>query len=225
MSAKRFGDWAGVKRAFGSAQHLSQAISKAVRTESRLFHQAMKRGLRSGGPDGSKFQKLKPLTLAARKFRGHDGRKILRETDEMLNHLQQLELDRFHFFIGFPAGSQRSNGQSMVSLALRHENGAEINIDLDKLSPEKRKKALAWLFMTLRELGIKSYYDEKQGTIQLSEKKVHQIMQGKKILHIVIPARPFLEPVMNDYMAHIDQAKERIYESIQKSMEKVWGEK
>ncbi len=215
------GDWAHAKRVLGSSQHLQQAISSALRKEAETFRKAVRAGIESQSPGGETFQPISGWTKASRRFRGIRGNRALIASRELIDsikvHVTSTSSPPMSFFVGITPNEMRSNGRTMLSVALMNENGAEINIDLRAMTDEKRRKMLAFIAMALRELGITETIERWQRRLDA------HISGGSQIIHIKIPARPFIGPIAKDYLANMDVAAKIVSARVAQSLFKVFN--
>jgi hypothetical protein len=194
--------------------------------EAKIYFKMVREALQKSKSGDTPMQKLKPVTLYARRYRSPGaGNKPLRETNELFKALKITGPNSDgSYFVGFKfdeVGNYRGRAwDPIMKLAKIHEFGEQILIDTRKLTPEKRKKMLAFMWIMLREWGVFTPSGRR------SKKKLFQraadAMSKPGIIIINIPPRPFLQPTFDKYLQARAEAEARVQASVTASLQKLF---
>jgi hypothetical protein len=183
------GDWRKAARILRVAPvRIRVALDRAVLQEAQFFRTKVVEGFREQAPGGQPFKPLAETTLALRRFKGFGGTKALMVRGDLRNSIKVVKKATAfgaEAFIGVHRTAKNKDGKSLVNIAAVHEFGSR-PIVLE-VTPAMRK-FLAVVFN--RELG--GFGSGTGGT------------GGTGIIIIQIPARPFLQPVIDKYFNSLD---------------------
>lgn len=194
IKAKLFGDWEKARTILNNVEGMRNAIDSAVLAEAHHARREIIKGITSQSPGGRDFVKLSKLTLVLRRAGGFRGSKALIVTASLRNSVTVKRVDRGRAFVGVLRGAQRPDGSEQFNVARVHEMGATITI---RVTPRMRK----WLMATLREanLGNKGQgRDKRSGRYTKGRWRPSGGSGGlaRGVLVIRIPARPYIQPVI-----------------------------
>jgi hypothetical protein len=183
MTTQKIGDWALARRLLtnGPAK-LRAAIAKATRQEAEVLRGLIVTGITAQAPGGKPFKPLASLTLATRKHEGFQGTKALLVRADLRNAIAIIT-DGDEVFVGVPRNARGSDGRSLVDVAELNEFGSDPIVI--PITPKMRR----YLFALLREAG-----DSTSG---------HG--NGKGVVVVTIPPRPFLRPAVQQFSAGVQQ--------------------
>lgn len=189
---KRTGDWQQVRSMMtGINAKMSIAIQKALLAEGQFLRAQMVQGFTSQAPGGLRFAPLSPTTLTLRGGSGFSGSKALIRTGTLRGSITVVREAGGIVFVGVHRQSA-----SRVNIARVHEFGAKIRIT---------NKMRMWLMARLHEAGQKGF-----------------VLGGsapKSSGFIVIPPRPFVRPVFEQYVrAGKAQAQQRMQAHMARSL-------
>lgn len=161
------GDWAKAARILGSAEpRVQKALQQAVLQEAHFLRKQIVVGLRSGAPGGKAFKPLSPLTLIIRRYTGRGG------GSKPLNATAQLAGSVIVKPLPGPGAFvgvlRAARGKRPANLAKIHEYGRTIRMTA---------KMRAFVGAIMRKSGLP-----------------RQPGRGRAV--VVIPARPFVGPVI-----------------------------
>lgn len=161
------GDWAKAARILGSAEpRVKRALQQAVLQEAHHLRKQIVVGLRSGAPGGKAFKPLSPLTLIIRRYTGRGG------GSKPLNATSQLAGSVIVKPLPGPGAFvgvlRAAKGKRPANLAAIHEYGKTI-----RMTPRMRR----FLGAIMRKAGLPR-------------------QPGRGGALVVIPARPFIGPVI-----------------------------
>lgn len=198
LHIKRVGDWKQVRSMMGGMRgKLSVAIQRALLAEGQYLRGQMVKGFTSQAPGGRRFAPLSPTTLTLRNGGGFSGSKALIRTGTLRGSITVVQERGGVVFVGVHRNSGGSNGRSLVNIAKVHEYGATIRI-----TPKMR----FWLMARLREAA-------KLGFV------LGGSSPSKKPGYIVIPPRPFVQPIFDVYVrAGRHHAQQRIMAHVAKGI-------
>lgn len=216
ITMKRVGQWGEMAAIAGRMQVKWQgAIEKALLAEAELMRGHIIRGLANQAPGGQPFAPISPFTKAVRKVLGGTGSKALIATNAMRGSIAVKRISsgsNAKVFVGVLGAKQALKARV-------HEFGATIT---------KTDRMNRFLHAVAREAGVAKegvhvsgvgkVFKDKQGRWHahggkfLSGKQVAKAKAAEAAARsqrkssgagkgvIVIPARPFIQPVIANYM-------------------------
>lgn len=190
------GDWEKCAHILeGMENRFAAAADKALMQEAHYLRGKMIQNITSGGTlAGAPFAPLSPLSLAVRQFTGKGGTKPLIVTGGLRNAISVIKVPG-GVFIGIKRAGKGQGGKGGANLAALHEFGGG---PWTRPMTDKQRRFLAAAF---RNAGMK--FGDPPG--------------GGGALKIKIPARPFMQPVI-DKFAQSDDVKSRFWASVAASM-------
>lgn len=184
------GDWRKSARILRVAPvRIRMALDRAVMQEAQYFRTKVIEGFRKQAPGGEKFKPLAKTTLALRRFKGFSGTKALMVRGDLRNSIKVTKKTTAlgaEAFVGVHRTERSKDGGSLINIAEVHEFGS--NPIVIEVTPAMRK-FLAMVFS--QELpdfnsgGGAGATGDGQGTM------------SRGIIIVQIPARPFLQPVID----------------------------
>lgn len=179
-----YGDWKKAARILGVAPvKVRIALDRAVLQEAQFFRTKCVEGFREQAPGGQPFKPLAPTTLALRRFRKFRGTKALLVSGDLRNSIKVTKKQTMlgaEAFVGVHRTSRGRDGRSLINIAEIHEFGSRPIVI--PVTDAMRK----YLMMVLKkELGVTG--GSSTGTFK------------RGIIIVRIPARPFLQPVIDKY--------------------------
>ena len=187
------GDWRRAARILTVAPaRIRLAIDQAVLQEAQFFRKKVVEGFRTQEPGGKAFKPLAETTLAMRRFKGFGGTKALIVRGDLRNSIKVVKKPTplgAEAFIGVLKSARGKDGTSLVNIAAVHEFGSRPIVM--EMTPAMRK-FLAKVFT--QELG--SFGEGGSGS-------------GAGLTQIIIlqiPARPFLQPVIEKHFGSAESA-------------------
>lgn len=188
---KRTGDWQQVRSMMtGINAKMSIAIQKALLAEGQFLRAQMVKGFTTQAPGGLRFAPLSPVTLTLRGGSGFSGSKALIRTGTLRGSITVVQEQGGVVFVGVHRQSA-----SRVNIAKIHEFGATIRVT---------NKMRLWLMARMKEAAQRGF-----------------VVGGssKRTGFIVIPPRPFVRPVFEQYVrAGKHHAQMRFQAHIAKSL-------
>ena len=219
FSFRRFGDWAAVARiASTMAAKMVRAQRVAVMREAHFLRAHMVKGIASQAPGGQAFAPLSPITLALRKMRGFGGSKALIVTGGLRGAITVVQVAGGtgaggKVFVGVHRSAKGPGGKTMANIAEIHENGRSWT---QRMTPKARR----FLAMVISRAGgaVGAALRPKGPTTRNSKGRfVKAKFVGKAnsngSVHISIPARPFVGPVLAAYARPAD-VKQRFLDNL-----------
>lgn len=189
------GGWADASRIATTMQgRFQKALDRAVMREAQFLRGKMVQGIASGAPGGNPFRPLSPMTLALRAAGGFGGSKPLIRTGSLRSSITVVKVGGGRVFIGVHRSAKGADGKSLANVAALMEFGGTSTHTL---------RQRRYLMAKLRQAGI-SMPSGGGGGVPIGGK-------------IVIPARPFVQPVIAAY-AKPAQVRARFYASIAADM-------
>lgn len=194
-----FGDWADVEKILARGDRIPGALDFAIRREAELIRKDIVAGINKQAPGGKAFTPaLSPITLLLRRLRQFEGTKTLIGSKGVKNSLRKaIKVHRkgpARYVVGVAREELNERGQSYYDIARVQEFGAIVTI---RVTPKMRR----WFMMQLRRAGMESARgDSEPGSI------------SSGILVIKIPARPFIQPVIDKVFANPLPAQRRVLE-------------
>ena len=177
------GEWAKASAILGTAPaRLRLAMNRAVLQEAQFMRAEIVKGFRTQAPGGKKFEPLAETTLAMRRFTGFSGTKALLVRGDLRNSIKVVSRNSTlaaEAFVGVLRTAKSKDGKSLVNIAEVHEFGA--GPYAIEVTPAMRR-FLGMVFS--QELG------EREGGTGAG---------GTGIIIIKIPARPFIQPVIDKF--------------------------
>jgi hypothetical protein len=176
MTVRKTGDWSKASKMLRAGPlKMRGAIAMALRQEAQLLRKEIVQGITKQAPGGDAMKPLSPLTIAARELAGFGGTKALIRRGDLRNAVTVV-VKGFEAFIGVPRKAKDENGRPVVDVAKVQEFGAGPFII--PMTPAMRR----YLFVLFKKAGVY----EKRGN-------------GKGVVVISIPARPFLLPAFDKF--------------------------
>jgi hypothetical protein len=184
------GDWAEATRiAKTLVDRFEKAVDRAVLKEANYLRGQMVKGITSGAPGGNPFKPLSPMTLALRSAGGFGGSKpLIGRTSALRMSIAVVRLGGGRVFVGVHRSAKGADGRSLLNIAKLMEFGGESTHTL---------RQRRYLMARLREAGV-----------QL-EKGTSSVPIGGKL---IIPARPFIGPIIAAHAKPADVKKRFIAE-------------
>jgi hypothetical protein len=214
------GDWAKAKWVTASTSHVKKAISKALRIEAEWFFKMVRETLQKG----TGMQKLDRKTLYARRYRGGSGSRPLRETNALFRSIKVVgPLSNGGYFVGIRSGTTeayRGRQWDMVKLGETHEFGKTLTIDTRKMTPEKRRKMMAFIWIMLKEMGV--FTPSGRRSKRELFKRHQTAFDAPGIVVIKIPPRSFLQTTFDRYLSEKTAAVQRVNQSVSDSLAKIF---
>jgi hypothetical protein len=209
LKAKLIGDWKTARNILGAASQLKDAINYATVQEAHDARRKIIKGITSQAPAGQQFQALSAITIALRKARGFRGRKILIVTGGLRNAVTVQNVGPGLAFVGVKRSARSKDGKQLFNVARIQENGGTIVI---AVTPRMRK----WLMIQLRKsgFGTREKGDQKRDRGGRFKKK-RFVSSGdgqmsKGVLVIKIPARPFMQPIIDEIARDPEGLRKRL---------------
>lgn len=220
MKAKLVGNWSGVRNALAQSNQLKQAINKAALQEAHDARRDMIKGITQQAPGGRSFQALSAITLAIRKARGFRGKKVLLVTAGLRNSITVKQMGSGKIYVGVLRSARSKDGRSMINVARMQELGGTVVI---RVTPKMKK----WLMIQLRKAGFGSR--EKRRGKDGRKLKSRFVPSGRGqlasgVLVIKIPARPFMQPIIDNIARNPGALRKRMAERIAREMKMILGE-
>jgi phage gpG-like protein len=196
LGVKLVGDWENATRITERMnERFDQAAEKAILQEAHYLRGKMVQNVTTGGNlAGAPFAPLSPMTLAVRQFTGRGGTKPLIVTGALRNAITVIKVNG-GVFVGIKRSSKGKGGGGGANLAELHEFGGG---PWTRPMTDKQRRFLA---AAARNAGI--HFGDPP--------------QGGHALKIRIPARPFIQPVV-DQFARGEDVKKRFWNSVARSM-------
>jgi hypothetical protein len=196
FGVKLTGDWAkGTQIMERMNERFEKAAEQAILQEAHYLRGKMVQNLTSGGTlAGAPFAPLSPMTLAVRQFTGRGGTKPLIVTGSMRNAITVVKVAG-GVFVGIKRAGKGGPGKGGANLAALHEFGGG---PWTRPMSDKQRRFLA---AAARAAGI-PFGDPSKGGHSLT---------------IKIPARPFMQPVI-DKFAQGEDVKKRFWNAVARSM-------
>jgi hypothetical protein len=193
FGVKLFGDW---EKAGGivstMADRWKAAADKAMLREGHFLRGHMVQNITSGGAAaGAPFAPLSPATLKIRKFRGFGGSKVLMQTGALRGAITVAKMGG-GVFVGILRKGGKGKGGGRANVAEIHEFGISFTMP----TSEKQRR---FLMAALGDSGAPS-----PG-------------KGGGMIHVTIPARPFIGPVV-EKMATPTLVRNRFWDFMAKAM-------
>ncbi len=224
MALRRFGDWAKVAQISSTmSARLTKATRTAVLREAHFLRGHMVKGIASQAPGGRAFAPLSPITLALRKFRGFGGSKALIVTGGLRGAITVVQVAGGtgaggKVFVGVHRNAKGHGGKAMVNIAEIHENGRSWT---QRMTPKSRR----FLAMVMARAGGMKGMPKGPVTRNAKGRFVKAKFVGKAnsggTVHISIPARPFIAPVLETY-AQPNAVKQRFLDNLLAGMGDGW---
>jgi hypothetical protein len=188
---RRTGDWKQVRSLMtGINAKMSIAIQKALLAEGQLIRGHMVQGFTSQAPGGLRFAPLSPVTLTLRGGAGFSGSKALIRTGTLRGSITVVQEQGGVVFVGVHRRSA-----SRVNIARIHEFGATIRVT---------NKMRLFLMARMKEAAQKGF------AVGGSSKHTG---------FIVIPPRPFVRPIFEQYVrAGKHHAQQRMQAHVARSL-------
>jgi hypothetical protein len=181
LKIRMTGDWKRAVSDMGQARaRMAMAIDKAVAQEAHEVRKEIIQGIRKQAPAGHRFQALSKLALAIRKARGFRGSKALIRTAALINSIAVKRAGKGRYFVGVLRGGKSRDGTSLTHIAAIHEKGSTHVV---RVTPKMRR----FLMLMLRKAGI----------LGRRKKKGFASTVQKRVMVVRIPARPFMQPVID----------------------------
>jgi hypothetical protein len=206
IRAKLTGDWEKARTILNNSSGVTAAINIAVLREAQQARRDMIKGITEQAPAGQQFTPLAAITLALRKAKGFRGTKALIVTAQLRNSITTKNVAPGMVFVGVLKNAQGSDGRQLYNIARVHEMGATIVI---RVTPRMR----VWLMTMLRKsgFGVRIQGRDKRGRYKKAAFVPHGLGGlAKGIIIVKIPARPFLQPVINRIIANPKAAQARL---------------
>ena len=173
------GDWKAAINDVTKAQaRLNLAIDRAVMQEAHDVRKQIIEGIRKQAPAGQRFVALSKLALAIRRARGFRGSKALIRTGALVNSIAVKRVAKGKYFVGVLRGRKSRDGTAMMHIASVQERGSTHVV---RVTPKMRR----FLMAMLRKAGVLGR--SRAGASQLQ----------KRVMIVRIPARPFMQPVID----------------------------
>lgn len=227
LKAKLFGDWEKARTILNNVQGLRNAINSAVLAEAHYARREIVKGITKQSPGGKDFLPLAKLTLLLRRAGGFRGTKALIVTATLRNSITVKPVDRGRAFVGVLRNAQRPDGKELFNIARVHEMGATFVI---RVTPRMR----AWLMATLREAngnkmgGMRGQRGRDKVSGRYTPAPRWRPSGGaggfaRGVLVIRIPARPYIQPVIEKIFADPKAVQARFAMRISQRMKLTLG--
>ena len=188
-------DWGQASRIASTMQgRFTKALDRAVMKEAQFLRSHMVKGIASGAPGGNPFKPLSPMTLALRAAGGFGGSKPLIRTGALRGSITVVKLSGGRVFVGVHRSAKGADGKGLANVAALMEFGGTSTHTL---------RQRRYLMAKLRQAGI-TLPKGGGGGVPIGGK-------------IIIPARPFVAPVLSTYAKPSD-VKRRFYAEIAAAM-------
>lgn len=202
--AGTFGKWSNVLSALAGFKAANEQASKlALFEEAQFFRTMMLEGLRQQAPGGKNFKPLSEETIAVRKLLGFRGKKVLLKHGDLRNAISVIKDSSGSVFVGVPRAARSKDGHSLIDVAIVHEHGSKPIVV--KMTPKMR----ALLHKAFQAAGI-----NRRDRVRAWRKGAHT---STGIIVVQIPARPFIQPVIDEFGKPADMEK-RLAERYAKGM-------
>lgn len=203
----KFGKWGAVFETLTNVKSNNEKAAKlALTTEAQFLRGKMLDGLRDQAPGGKQFKPLSEETLAVRKFLGFKGKKALLKHGDLRNGITVYKGASGTVFVGILRTATASDGQNLVDVALLQEKGS--NPIVIKMTPKMR----ALLFAAFRKAGI-----NRRDRVRAWRAGAYQ---STGIIVIQIPARPFIQPVIDKYGKDCEARIAKTYAESMKALDR-----
>lgn len=190
MPVVRVGDWALAHRILNTgAARVRRAIGQAVLQEAHFMRGHIVSGLRDQAPGGKAFIPLAATTLAVRRFKRFKGTKALINRGDLRNSIK-VQRHGNDAFVGVLRSARGRGGQSLANVAEMNEFGSRPIVI--RVTPKMRKFLAAALS---KDGGERARGGGGGG--------------GTGIIVVRIPARPFIQPVVDRYYSNQNEVAER----------------
>lgn len=215
------GDWKRAAEILDMAPQLRSAIHWAVEREAHEARRRIIKGITNQAPGGKAFAPLSALTLILRRAKKFRGSKILLVTASMRNSVTVKNVGTGIVFVGVLRGSPRPGGQDNYNIARLHELGGRITMRVNA-------KMHRWLMWQLRKAGYGAFVRDKRSTREgdTSSKRAARGTGGGRAYRTIvikIPARPFIQPVIEEMGADESGISQRLASRISQRMKLTLG--
>ena len=195
MPLEKVGDWELARKILpGLDKRVARAVDVAIRQEAHYLRKQILKGFGAGGAVGGKWAAHSALTLAIRKFTGNRKSKLLQQSGDLRNSIQVVDQDG-GVYVGVNRAAASSSGLGITHLASIHEFGASFVV----VMTDRQRR---FLMAALSAAGVLRDQPKGRGG-----------SRGGGTIHITIPARPFIGPVMKAY-AQPDQLARSVLDRV-----------
>lgn len=185
---QKVGPWGPALASMGGMSgRFQRAVERAVKIETTVLRDQIRKGIRDQAPGGVPFKPLKDTTLAVRFFRRKRSTKALIVDADLLRSVNVKFSGRgvgIHATVGVHKEARGRSGKDMVNIAAVHEFGTK------PFAVPLTPKAIRFIMAAFRAAGL----PPKSGG-----------SGGRRVAIIQIPARPYLRPTFDKWRKGIQE--------------------